>query len=148
MPSELFHFLDPMRDVADIWPWGTVAGRFSRVAGYTALGDFILIDPRSGEHAILLTMTADLEPTGYTDATKFKRVFLTHPDIVEHVGKPALVAELEERLGALGRDEVYFPVPYPVLGGSGRPETFDKGNVWVFASILGQSHAMNPRPGA
>lgn len=31
-----------------------------------------------------------------------------------------------------------MPVPYPMLGGSGAPETYDKGNVWVFLDIVGQ----------
>jgi carbonic anhydrase len=49
--------------------------------------------------------------------------------VIEQVGRPALVAEIEKRLGSLKSDEVYFPVPYPFLGGSGTPETFDKGDL-------------------
>src|SRR5882724_577439 len=113
MPSELFHFLDPIRDVADLGPWASLTGGFKSVVGYTSFGDFILIDPTTSEHAILLTMTAEFEPTGFKDSAEFRSVFLTDANVVEQVGKPGLVAELQNRLGPLGIDEVYFPVPYP-----------------------------------
>ncbi len=64
---------------------------------------------------------------------------LATPEVVTHVLRPQLLAALEARLGQLAVDEVYYPVPFPFLGGSGAPETFAKGNVWVFASIVGQS---------
>jgi hypothetical protein len=137
-----------MRDVAELGPLASIANSFTRVAGYTSFGDFILVDPVTGEHAILLTMTVELESTGFNDPAEFRGVFLSNADIVEQVGKPALVAELEKRLGPLGTDEVYFPVPYPFLGGSGSTETFDKGNVWKFANVVGQSQGLAMRPRA
>jgi len=146
MPSELFHFLEPARDIADLGPWESLAHGFTCVSAYSSFGDFILVNPRTGEHAILLTMTAEIEPTGFNSASEFRTVFLSDLDVVEPMGKPALLAELEKRLGPLNLDEVFFPVPYPFLGGSGRPETFDKGNVWTFAQMVGQSHGIGVRP--
>ena len=148
MPSELFHFLDPMRDVSELGPWASITNSFSRVAGYTSFGDFILVDPITREYAILLTMTAELESTGFDDLAEFKSVLLSNANIIAQVGKPALVAQLEKLLGPLNVDEVYFPVPYPFLGGTGNPETFDKGNVWVFANLVGQSQGLAARPRA
>ncbi|HWE97871.1 MAG TPA: T6SS immunity protein Tdi1 domain-containing protein [Tepidisphaeraceae bacterium] len=142
MPSELFRFFDPPRALEALGSWGKFVGRFSRVIGYSAFGDFILVDPESGEHAILLTMSAELEPTGYVHTDEFTSVFMANPGIIEQIGKPALLAELEHRLGPLASEEVYFPVPYPFLGGSGTPETFDRGNVWTFAELVGQSHGL------
>jgi hypothetical protein len=147
MQLELFRFLEPTRKIDDLACWATIAGRFSRVAGYSAFGDFMLLDPISGEFAILLTLTAELEPTGFTNIELLKSEFLTHPEIIRAIGKPTLLAELETRLGVLKQDEAYFPLPYPSLGGSGAAETCDKGNVWIFADLVGQSHGLSQAAG-
>ena len=45
---------------------------------------------------------------------------------------------LQARLGELGPEQVYYPVPYPCLGGSGELSTFDRGDVWVFVDLRGR----------
>ena len=65
--------------------------------------------------------------------------FLKGAGIVESVLREPLVQSIEERLGKPDPGEVYIPVPYPWLGGSGEPNTYTKGDVWVYASLSGQS---------
>jgi hypothetical protein len=96
-------------------------------------------DPLTFEHALLLTLEGSVSETGYDDLEAFVCTFLKHPDVVTHVLRPHLLEALSVRLGPLRTDEVYYPVPYPFIGGSGAPETFDKGNVWVFARLVGQT---------
>jgi hypothetical protein len=138
MPTT-FHLLTEPKSTADIAPWDTVLGRFSLIIGYTSLGDFLLVDSMTSEHAVLLTLEDRVEETGYNHTEEFVRIFLTHPEVVDHVLRPQFVEELMARLGPLGVGEVYYPVPYPFLGGTGDLKTFNKGSVWVFASIAGQS---------
>jgi hypothetical protein len=49
------------------------------------------------------------------------------------------VALLTERLGALQREECFFPVPYPAIGGSGKLETYRRGDAWVHLDIYAQT---------
>ena len=53
--------------------------------------------------------------------------------------RPQDLAVLDRRLGDLRPDEVYYPVPFPSLGGSGELSTYDKGAVWVFADLVAQT---------
>ena len=46
-------------------------------------------------------------------------IYCTRAEMREELCQPAAVADLEGRLGPLKANEVYFPVPYPCLGGSG-----------------------------
>jgi hypothetical protein len=138
MPST-FHILTEPKHAGAIASWDSILRRYSRIIGYTSFGDFFAIDPLTSEHAVLLTLEGSVEETGYDDTDAFVRAFLTVPDVVTHILRPQLLEALTVRLGPLCTEEVYYPVPYPSLGGSGAPETFKKGNVWVFAVISGQS---------
>ena len=52
------------------------------------------------------------------------------------------MAELCERVGALGDEEVYIPCPYPFLGGSGELTTYQKGRLWEFLHLVGQMRGL------
>ncbi|PSK26501.1 T6SS immunity protein Tdi1 domain-containing protein, partial [Nocardia seriolae] len=41
-------------------------------------------------------------------------------------------------VAVLGPDQVYIPTPYPFLGGTKAPETYEIGDVWVFLDIVAQ----------
>jgi hypothetical protein len=69
----------------------------------------------------------------------FEDAILKDVAFIEQFLRPDDLRLLEAQLGELGPEEVYYPVPYPCLGGSGDLSTFDKGDVWVFADLLGQS---------
>ena len=60
----------------------------------------------------------------------------------EYVLKPGHQATIRERLGPLEAEEVYIPEPYPFLGGTEEPNTYPKGNFWVFAELVGISHGL------
>ncbi|TMB28613.1 MAG: DUF1851 domain-containing protein [Deltaproteobacteria bacterium] len=57
---------------------------------------------------------------------------------VEQFLRPNDLRLLQSRLGELGPEQVYYPVPYPCLGGSGELSTFDRGDVWVFVDLRGR----------
>ena len=137
MCQEIFRFLDPPRSTEDLGCWSGVTGRFSLVVGYTAFGDFFLLDPSSQQYAVLYTIGPELVPIDFFGAESF-RGFLADPGVVNELGRPEKVAALELLCGPLNPDEVYIPVPYPFLGGSGELDTYSRGNVWTFADLVGQ----------
>lgn len=142
MHPDLFRLLDPPRPVTELGCWAEVTGRFSLVAGYTAFGNFFLFDPDTQQYAVLYTIEPELVPTHFRGSRAFVSEFLSDAGIIDHLGRPRDVTALEARIGPLATDEVYYPVPYPFWGGSGELETFSKGNVWVFADLVGQSQGV------
>src|SRR5262249_13826888 len=99
--------------------WAKHMGRFSQVAGHTSFGDVFLLDPDSGQYAVLCPFTGERFPTNCHDRETFLNGFLADPGIIERFARPADVTVLRERVGPLGNEEVYIPCPYPFLGGSG-----------------------------
>jgi hypothetical protein len=93
----------------------------------------------------LTTIFPDFIALGYDERASFESEFLGGQGVIEQVLRPADVSILEGRLGKLLEEEVFIPVPYPFLGGSGRLDTYEKGNVWVFAGLVGQAHGIGAR---
>lgn len=135
----MFQLLDPMRSVGELGCWAEVAGGFSQVAGYTAFGNFFLVDPDTQQFAVLYTIAPELVPTQFFGDESFRTGFLTDSGIIAHLGRPDDLAVLETRLGKLGADEVFVPCPYPFLGGKTRDlDSYQKVNVWTFVDLVGQ----------
>ena len=134
-------FVQPLPS-SRLGPWEKALGRFREVLGHTALGTFFLRDPDDGACIALYPLRAGNNASGigqFSDGAQLEREILGDVAMRDELCRPADVAELEARLGPLTANEVYFPVPYPCLGGSGALSTYDKGDVWVFANILGQT---------
>ena len=55
---------------------------------------------------------------------------------------PTHVRAVADYVGPLGDLEVYIPCPYPMAGGSCEPDTYEKGNVWVFMELVGITHGI------
>jgi hypothetical protein len=134
----MYRALKKSASISKLPAWQSDLGDFTKVVGITSFGDFFLRDPASGEYAILQPLEAEMNSIGFDDEDGLAE-FLSNPDIVKEVLRPKDVAALEKRLGTLGPEEVFFPVPYPCLGGSGKLSTYDKGDAWVFAEIAGQT---------
>lgn len=141
----MYRWLREPRPSSDLGAWASPAGEYSLVVGHTSFGDFFLRHPKTGEFAILTTMSPSFTALGYDERTSFESEFLGDAGIIDQVLRLADVSLLEERLGELLADEVFIPVPYPFLGGSGRLDTYDKGNVWVFAGLIAQAHGIGAR---
>ena len=123
-----------------ISPWTEVLPDGSEVFGYTAFGDFFISSGPQPEFGLLLTESARFERIPVRSLQEFESSFLSDGGVIESVLRPADLKYLVARLGELGEDEVYYPVPYPCLGGSGELDTYQKGDVWVYSSISAQSH--------
>jgi hypothetical protein len=137
---------EPLRTVDCLGCWARHTDRFTLVSGYTAFGDVFLLDPSNNEFAVLCPMLGQQFPTGCYGKDRFENQFLTDLGIVNEFGRPNDIEQLKWRLGPLKGAEVYFPVPYPIIGGSGELSTYEKGNVWVFVHLVGLMHGLD-QPG-
>lgn len=140
---DLYTILPVPRPVSDAWPWDSVLGSHFRIVGYTALGDVLLSHVTTGEFGILLTYSGKVHGSGYHDLAGFTSDFLGHPRVIQEILRPELVAAVQALVGPRGPEEVYIPVPYPLIGGSGEPHTYSKGQVWVFLSLVAQTLGMD-----
>jgi hypothetical protein len=112
-------------------------GRFSQVVGHTSFGDVFLVDPESGQYAVLCPLSGERFPTSCYDRHTFLDKFLADPDIKERFARPDDVKHLRRRLGRLKNEEVYIPCPYPFIGGTGELSTYEKGGLWEFIQLVG-----------
>jgi hypothetical protein len=121
--------------------WSRPLGRYSEVIGYSHLGSLFLKDPAKSEYVVLhpLLHGNNAKAYGSFSSTKaFEDAVLKDSGFVARFLRPDDLRSLRERLGELSPNDVYYPVPFPCVGGSGALSTFEKGDVWVFADVLGQ----------
>ena len=126
-----------------ITPWTEILPPRFRVFGYSWVGDFFLCSEDRTEFGVLLAHSATFEPIPTTDIRMFEVQFLAEPAIRSSVLRSDDVDFLLRTIGEPTDNEVFFPVPYPWIGGSGDLDTYKKGNVWVYASLSAQSHDLN-----
>jgi hypothetical protein len=137
-PAQLYRLIPPeSHDV--LGPWAPEFPAYQEVVGYSSLGHIFLRDPNAQSYAVLYPFKGAAKSYGgFESISDFEEAVLKEPGFEETVLRPAHVQTIEKRLGALGKDEVYVPQPYPFLGGSEGPNTYEKGNVWIFTHIVGQ----------
>jgi len=114
---------------------------FTHVVGYSGIGHFLLLGEETNDYAVLHPFPQAYKSYGrFESVATFEREILTDPGFAEHVLRLEHQAAIRQLLGPLGAEEIYIPRPYPFLGGTEEPDTYMKGNVWVFAELVGQSH--------
>ncbi|MCB4362704.1 DUF1851 domain-containing protein [Hydrogenophaga taeniospiralis] len=136
-----YFLLQPPRPTSALGCWESQLPAFTHVIGYSGLGHFFLFDQRKNEYAVLYPFRQAYKSYGsFVSLEAFESEVLEDVGFSEYVLKPGHQAAIQERLGPLGAEEVYIPEPYPFLGGTEEPDTYSKGNFWVFAELVGMSH--------
>jgi hypothetical protein len=136
----LYLFFTKPRPLATVVPLLLpLVGRFTLAAGHSFFGDLFLRDPATGEYAVLVAATLELEETGEVDEDGLRGQILANPEVVRRLLRPEEAAALVQRLGTLGAGEAFFPVPLPAFGGSGDLATFQPGGLWEYLAIVAQS---------
>ena len=124
--------------------WVSQLPAFTHVVGYSGLGHFFLFDQRKNEYAVFYPFLKAYKGYGaFTSLDEFESEILKDCDFSECVLKPRHQALIKNHVGPLCAEEVFIPEPYPFLGGTEEPETYSKGNVWVFAELVGMSHGFD-----
>ncbi|KAB7767425.1 DUF1851 domain-containing protein [Xanthomonas maliensis] len=123
-----------------IGAWADAFPAYTLIVGYSSLGHFFLHDPASKDYAVLHPFKAAAKSYGgHASTAAFEQTILRDPGFEAYVLRSDHVRAIAEHVGPLDEEEVYIPQPYPTLGGSEAPETYGKGDVWVFAELVAQS---------
>ncbi|MET9486875.1 MULTISPECIES: T6SS immunity protein Tdi1 domain-containing protein [unclassified Nocardia] len=136
-----FKLVGPYRFEQVMPAWAPHFPQFDTVVGYSDLGHAFLMSTRTGEYAVLDPYSPGTKGYGaFSDVTAFIDRVLFDPDFLTYVLQPQHVSAIRRRLGPLAEDEVYIATPYPFLGGSEDPDSYDRGGVWVFFDLVAQAH--------
>jgi hypothetical protein len=122
--------------------WEKSLGHFREVIGHTALGSIFLRNPDDRSYVALHPLNSGNNASTlgkFDSAAQFEAQVLGDAEMRAALCRPDVVMQLEKRLGKLKAHQVYYPVPYPMLGGSGSLASYDKGDLWAFADIVGQT---------
>ncbi len=139
---QLYWSLNPPAGKHKLGVWSDHLGDFDEVVGYTALGNVLLRSSKSKEYLVLYPQRSGNNAKNYgafASFDEFQRMVLDDVSFVDYSLRPEDVSTLVERLGPLEESQVFFPVPFPCLGGSGELSTFNKGGFWIYIDLLGQS---------
>lgn len=127
----------PVTEVLDCWV-GNLEN-FTHVVGQSAVGHVFAHDPARQEYGLVYPLQQRMKNYGpFVDVREFEARILRDAYVQDVIFQGPAVNDAVRRLGPLAPNEVLYPVPYPFLGGSGEPDTWEKGNIWVFYEIVGQ----------
>ena len=123
--------------------WEGQTNQYNEVFGYSVMGHFFLRSSESNEYSVLYPYDQAVKQYGkFKSIDEFNSSVLEDKDFIKYVIKPKHVEEVIKFAGQLNNEEVYFPCPYPMIGGSCEPNTYSKGNVWVFIELVGMTHGL------
>lgn len=138
----------PARTAEMMRNWPRLHEPYPLVHGFSRLGHVVLSDVEQRRFAVLYPLEGGMKGYEAAGLEEFRRTVVDDVGFQSYIFPAGLVVPVVERLGPIGAGEVYFPVPYPMLGGSGAPETYSSGDAWVFLDIVGQMWLrQQPAPG-
>jgi hypothetical protein len=125
---------------AEVMPgWAPHFSVFDTVVGYSALGHVFMRNSETNEYIVLHPYQKGAKNYGvFADLQTFEKQLLQEPGFAGFVLQDFKVKKIRELQGLLGENEVYVATPYPFLGGDGSPESYKKGDVWVFLDLVAQ----------
>ena len=145
----IYKLFDKPENVEDVFGcWLGHLGQYKHVLGYTATGSIILFSPDSNEYLIFYPSMPGNNSKNYgvfESLQEFKNFILddsAFPEYGLYPINPEDLPKLEERLGQLENNQIYYPTLDPALGGSLDLENFNKGDIWVRTEILGQNRGI------
>jgi hypothetical protein len=145
---KFYHLLEEEIDADILGCWEKHLMGYSKVVGYSATGAIFLRNPDIKYYLVLYPSMPGNNCKKYgpfANTEEFEAKILkddNFPSYGLYPIKPDELLVLVERLGPCEKDQVYFPVPDPSIGGSGELDTFKKGNVWIHTDIIGQNKGL------
>ncbi|MCF6226705.1 MAG: DUF1851 domain-containing protein [Xanthomonadales bacterium] len=139
---QMYELIEP-ETIDCIGCWEGNTQQFDMVVGYSLFGHILLFATESNEYAVLHPFRQSMKQYGAFENTEsFENEVLKDEGFIEYVFEPEHLQLVSEHVGLLEKLEVYIPCPYPMVGGSCEPDTYSKGNVWVFIELVGQTHGL------
>ena len=137
--AHALYTLIPPTSSSEIGCWEAHFSRYDSIVGYSNLGHFFLRASANNEYIVLHPFKKAAKSYGvFPTVADFEKQVLKDAGFTEYVLRADHMFAIQRRLGALKKNEIYIPQPYPLIGGSDKPETYSKGNVWVFMDIVAQ----------
>lgn len=137
-----FVYLEEPHPLTELPPLGGNLGSFTHYVGYSVLGHVLIANPESGEFGVHYPLQNGFKSYGSMPREQFQRQVLDDPGFRDFAVPADHIARVAAHAGPLDPGQVYMPVPYPFLGGSGAPETYDRGHFGVFISLVSQMQGM------
>ncbi|MBF6327387.1 DUF1851 domain-containing protein [Nocardia transvalensis] len=135
--------IEPVPTAEAIPSWAPHFAHFDSVVGYSSLGHAFLANLQSGDYAVLYPYRAGATGYGpFVSPWEFADQVLTEPRFADFVLRPDHVSEICDRIGPLAIGQVYVATPYPFLGGTEEPHTYQHGDLWVFLDLVAQAHGL------
>jgi hypothetical protein len=136
----MYRILPTPEPVASFMPiWALSVEPYTEVIGYSYFGLIFLREPTTSKIGILQPLRGGLSRLGpYPCVESFRTELLEAPGVINDFLRPHDLKVLAEQVGELADNEIYIPVPYPFIGGSGDLSTYETGDVRVFLDIVGQ----------
>ena len=141
--AQALYSLIPPAPTSRIGCWRQHFPKYDTIVGYSDLGHFFLRASTDNEYIVLYPFKKAAKSYGIFAATQdFEDSVLKEVGLSEYVLRSDHVSAIRNRLGLLEKEDIYIPHPYPFLGGSDKPETYAKGNVWVFMDIVARMQGL------
>ena len=146
---QIYHLLERIKEVDWLGGWSNHLGSFDQIIGYSILGAIFLRSSTTQNYLVLYPLRSGNNAKNYgsfASTNDFENKILLEKSFAKsclHPILPKQISILQKRLGALGNEEIYYPVPHPWIGGSWDLNSFDKGNVWINADIAGQNRGFH-----
>lgn len=134
-----YNLISPLKASEYMTCWSLHYPNYTQVFGYSSLGHVFLRDPVLKNYIVLHPYKGAAKSYGEHDSiAEFERAVLKEDSFAYFVLDTERVAELNQRIGPPGEEEVFIPTPYPFIGGNESLQSYDKGNVWVMLSIVAE----------
>ena len=144
----MYYLLDKKKSVDYIGVWENHIGEYTEIIGHTILGSIILYSPETKEYLVLHPRMSGSNAKFYGEfdsIEEFENSILKDPGFNQACIEPLTQNNIQNIINRLGQpksEECFYPCPDPAIGGSGEPDTFNKGNVWISADISGQNRGL------
>ena len=137
MKNKYCVIFDEPQPISVFGDWQLMAGSYDSVLGYSLFGDLFLMNNATGQTSILYVMPPELVDMQFFGIESFLHDCISHEVIKEDVLCEDKVDRVRANIGELGEGQIYIPEPYPFLGGDLSVESYSKGGLFTFLSLIG-----------
>lgn len=143
MKNKYCKIFDKPKPIAEIGSWKDISKPFDLILGASLFGDLFLMDSKNQQLSLLYVMPPELIKMDFYGQKSFIEDCLTNEIIREDVLCEAKVDQLINKVGHLDDDEIFIPEPCPFLGGDMSIDSYSKGKLTTFLSIVGDLQIKN-----
>lgn len=137
---KMFTLFEPKRLIEVAPEWGEKVDKtYLMVFGFSSFAHLFVCSETLDSFSLIITERPELIELKMSSREDFASKFLDDSKARVDFFKEPDYLTLFQKLGAPQSEECFYPVPYPPLGGSGKLETYQRGNLWVHLSIYGQT---------